>query len=357
MSGRDLLRSGSRIALPWAVAIGCIAWAFRVVPFEQCLAALRNARLSTFLPLALAAVAAWFLIESAAYAYTFSRFDTRLSFRDARSLRALTYLLTIVHWHLAKAAVVFRLHTAHGVGLVAATSTLLLYQMIGTLVLALLATLGALTLPPLEGRFEIAALAASAAGVLVAILVLLRSDAPRHAGLDALRALPILRAHRRLSFRDVAVIGLAKASYQLIFVFVYFAGLRTFGLSPSFAHVLVATPVLQAIGGLPIAPAGFGTQQAAILFLFADPALAGADGPALLAFGFSLPITTLVARCLLACLYLGDLSRVPTTTSPSSGPADRDAAAGLARSETANDASSARDSVPTSPSAQTRNDP
>lgn len=103
------------------------------------------------------------------------------------------------------------------------------------------------------------------------------------------------------------MIGGAKIAYQFVFVGVYAIGLRAFGLSPSLAHVMVATAILQAVGALPISPAGFGTQQAAMLFLFSDPAAGGADGPAILAFGFSLPITTMVMRGLLACLYLGDL--------------------------------------------------
>ena len=46
-----------------------------------------------------------------------------------------------------------------------------------------------------------------------------------------------------------------------------------------------------------------------MLFLYSDPALAGADGAAILAFAFSLPITTMVVRGLLALCYLPDLSR------------------------------------------------
>lgn len=298
----------ARRVLPWLVAVGCLVWAFRIVPIADCLAALRGARLEVFLPLALSAVATWFLIDSAAYAYAFSRFNTPLSWRDARALRALTYLLTVLHWHVAKAAIVLRLNTTHGVGLVAGASTLLLYQTIGMLVLALFAIVGAWVLPPGGPRDELLTLAGLFAAGLLAALFLLRRDGPRIALLDTLRRAPLLRAHHDVGLRDVLVIGSAKAAYQALFVFVYFVGLRAFGLSPSLVDVLVATPILQAIGGLPIAPAGFGTQQAAILFLFSSPEARGSDGPALLAFALALPITTLTARCGLACLYLGELS-------------------------------------------------
>jgi Lysylphosphatidylglycerol synthase TM region len=314
----------ARVAIPWIVAAVCLVWVFRVVPFEACVAALRRARLALFLPAAVGAVVLWFTIESAAYAYTFSRFNTRVRWREARSIRALSYLLTVVHWHLAKAAVVLRLHTTHGVGLVAATSTLLLYQMIGLLTLALLTGAGAIALrfsaagfsrTPVAPESVLVAAGLLAAGMIAALL-LLRFDRPRLPGLATLRAIGLFASHRRVSWQDVFVIGAAKVAYQLVFVGVYAIGLRAFGLSPSLSHVMVATAILQAIGGIPISPAGFGTQQAAMLVLFSDPAANGSDGPAILAFGFSLPITTMVVRALLACLYLGDLR--DTTGSSSS---------------------------------------
>lgn len=306
----------ARRGLPWLVAVFCLAYAFEVVPFRACLEALRQARVELFFPIATTAVLLWFLLESAAYARLFSRYNAPLSWREARSLRALTYLLTVIHWHVAKAAVVLRLQSTHGIGLVAGTSSLLLYQMLGIVILALFAGVGALLVPEMPGAREVATAALALAAGTTAALVLIRSDAPRLPLLDELRALPLFRSLRRVELADVAILGLLKTIYQLVFVLVYAIGLRAFGLSPSFFEVMVGTAVLQAVGSLPISPAGLGTQQAAMLLLFSDPAAKGADGPALLAFAFTLPITTMTLRALLACLYLGDLARPASGASP-----------------------------------------
>jgi hypothetical protein len=299
----------ARRVLPWLVAAGCLAYSFAVVPLDECWATLRRSRLELFVPLAVASVLVWFALESAAYAYAFSRFnDARLSWREARSLRALTYLLTAIHWHLAKAAVVVRLGASHGVPLLASTSTLLLYQMIGVLVLALFAAAAAPFLPSSDAIHAIALASLAVASAVSLALFLIRSDRPRVAWLDELRGLSLLQAHRRLALRDLAILGLSRAAYQLVFVLAYYYGLRAFDLAPSFSHVMVATPLLQAVGSLPIAPAGFGTQQAAMLLLFSDPEARGRDGAAILAFGFSLPIFTMLLRAGLACIYLGELS-------------------------------------------------
>jgi len=333
-------RTGSKIAmiarvlLPWLVAGGCLVYAFEMVPLGECIEALRRARPALFLPLALAAVLTWFALESAAYAYTFSRFNLPLSWRDARSIRALSYLLTAIHWHFAKAAVVLRLNATHGVGILAATSTILLYQMIGILVLTVFAGIGALFLPPSAGPVQVSLGAlALAVGLLIAF-VLIRSNRPHLRLLDELRAMTLLQAHRKLEIRDVVIIGGLKVAYQLIFVLVYYFGMRAFGLTPAFSLVLLATPILQAVGSLPIAPAGLGTQQAAMLFLFSDPAARGADGAAILAFGFSLPITTLMARSLIALCYLPDLTRTGPGAA-GSGAAASNPAAGPSASSTA----------------------
>lgn len=306
------MRSGVDVAkrvLPWLVAAGCLGYSFAVVPLDECWATLRQADLALFVPLAVSCVLFWFALESAAYAYAFSRFaDARLSWREARSLRALTYLLTAIHWHLAKAAVVVRLGSTHGVPLLASTSTLLLYQMIGVLVLAVFAAIGAPFLPASDAIHEIALASLSVAATVALGLFLIRSDRPRLAWLDELRGLSLLQAHRRLELRDLAILGLSRAAYQIVFVLAYYFGLRAFGLAPTFSHVMVATPLLQAVGSLPIAPAGFGTQQAAMLFLFSDPEAGGGDGAAILAFGFSLPLFTMLLRAGLACVYLRELS-------------------------------------------------
>ncbi|MEZ4334257.1 MAG: YbhN family protein [Myxococcota bacterium] len=299
----------ARRLLPWLVAVGCLAWAFAVVPVEALLEALAQASLERLVPLAVVAVVVWFLLESAAYAYAFSRFNAPLSWREARSLRAVTYLLTVIHWHVAKAAVVLRLHATHGIGLLAGTSTLLLYQMVGILVLAVFATIGAVFRPSLPAAREV--LIAALLLVLGTLIGfgLLRADRPKIGLLEELRRLTVFQAWRQLELRDLAMLCALKAAYQLVFVLVYWLGLRAFDVALSFPHVLVATALLQVVGGLPIAPAGLGTQQAAMLLFFSDPRRAGTDAPAILAFAFVLPFTTMVLRALLACLYLGDLAR------------------------------------------------
>ena len=72
-----------------------------------------------------------------------------------------------------------------------------------------------------------------------------------------------------------------------------------------------ATPIVLMAGGLPITPAGLGTQQA-LLVLFLAP---WAPEAKLLAFGFVFPIAILLVRLPLGLLYLSDLRALRAASS------------------------------------------
>ncbi|MCP5067884.1 MAG: hypothetical protein GY946_15090, partial [bacterium] len=101
---------------PWIVAIAIFAWLFSEVPVEDAWAATRQARLELFLPVMAVAVVLWFSIDSAVFAYLFTRFNALLPWAEARSLRGLTYLLTPINWNLGTAAVILHLRTSKGIG-------------------------------------------------------------------------------------------------------------------------------------------------------------------------------------------------------------------------------------------------
>jgi uncharacterized membrane protein YbhN (UPF0104 family) len=286
--------------LPWLVALAIGGYVFHVVSLGEAWSALLGARLEILIPVVLGTVLCWFLIESRAYAYVFSRFNTPVSWQEARALRGITYLLTPIHLSLGKAALVLRLRMVKRVPLVEGASSVALYQTIDAIVLAGLTAMGLLLIPTTP-ETDVARIAAVA--IVVAILVyllLLRIDRPDLRILQAVRRLGIHHAHRRIDFRDVTVIVCAKLAYHLIAVAAFYFGTQAFGFDVPFALVLASTPAIEAIGGLPITPGGLGTQQAAMLLFYGGH---GSEA-AIVAFGFSLPIAFMLARSLLGLVYL-----------------------------------------------------
>ena len=281
-----------------------VAALFLRVPFSEAWQALRHADLARFTPLVILAAFTWFAIESLVFSCLVSDLFSVLRWREGLALRGFTYLLTPIHWNAGKAAVVWRLHTKRGVPLVEGTSAILLYKTADAFLLALLALVGLLSLPasPLRLRAALAALALLL--LLTLYAALLRVHHPGFEILDRLRALPLHSAHRRIRWRTVAQILGLKLVYYLFFVVVYVLGLRAFGVDVAIPTALAATPVIQMIGGLPITPAGLGTQQAAMLLFFSADAGSDARAPAVIAFAFGFPMLLMAARCAIGLCYL-----------------------------------------------------
>jgi uncharacterized membrane protein YbhN (UPF0104 family) len=279
------------------------------VPIQEAWSVARTSRLELFVPLVFGAVFAWFLIESSAYSYLFTRFNAPVSFKEARSLRGMSYLLTPIHWNVGKAAVILRLRQTKKIPLLESTSAVMLYQAIDGVVLAALATTGLILLE--SQATELAGVRWTTSALVIGILFNLavtRALWPRFRWLMWWRGLSIHHAHRQLDFRDLITIISLKIAYHFMFVLVVYFGVQAFGIELPFALALGATPIIQVVGGLPITPAGLGTQQAAMLYFFGDRFGGGGSEASIVAFGFSLPIALIVGRCLLGLFYVRDLS-------------------------------------------------
>jgi uncharacterized membrane protein YbhN (UPF0104 family) len=291
---------------PWAIAGAIFYYLFSEVPIEDAWDAARSARLELFLPVMLAAVLLWFLIDSAAFAFLFTRFNAQLAWAEARSLRGMTYLLTPINWNLGTAAVILHLRTSKRIGALESTSSMVFYQMIDGMVLASFVALGVALLPASP---EITSLRNGAVGFVLLTVVMLAffmGSWPRWRGVARLRNLGIFRSHREASPGDVALLAVMKTFYFSVFVGVFWLGCQSFGIDLPLKLALAATPAILISGTVPITPAGLGTQQAAMLYFFVPYG----DEASILAFGLTFPVTLIVFRSLLGLRYLKDLPKL-----------------------------------------------
>jgi len=288
------------------VAVAIFAYLFDKVPISDAWAAAQNARLQVYLPVMLVSVALWFWIDSGTFAFLFSRFNAALPWAEARSLRGVTYLVTPVNWNLGTAAVILHLRTSKNIGALESTSSMLFYQTIDGMVLASYALIGSMLLPPSP---EIASLR-NGALLFVAFplvsLILLMGRWPTFRWLERMRKLGLFRTHQAALFSDVLVIAVAKAVYFSVFIGMFVLGGISFGIDLPLAFAVASTPVILLAGGLPITPAGLGTQQAAMLYFYGPYG----DEASIFAFGLTFPVALLGFRMLLGLLYLRDLPKL-----------------------------------------------
>lgn len=301
---RDRVAATARRTAPWAIAAAILWFLFDRVPIADAWIATREARLLEFALVTAVAVTAWWLIESGTLAYLFTRFNARLTWADARSLRALTYLVTPINWNLGTAAIILHLRRSKGIDAMESTSTMLFYGLIDLMVLAMLALVGASTLPASPAIASVQHGAAIAAGFAFGLLVLLMTSRPRWGWLMRFRGAGINSTHRKATVRDVAIVAGVRTCYFGLFVVYYWLGTHAFNAPIPLLLALAATPIILVVASLPITPAGLGTQQAAMLYFFGPY---GSEA-AILAFALSFPVAFIFTRLPLGLLFIRDLA-------------------------------------------------
>jgi uncharacterized membrane protein YbhN (UPF0104 family) len=181
---------------------------------------------------------------------------------------------------------------------------MLFYQTIDLMVLATLALAGASALPASPAIAQVQRAAAIADGFAIAMLAVFMTSRPRWAWLARVRRAGIFSTHREATVRDLAVLVAVRACYFGGFVLYFWLGTHAFQAGVPLLLSLAATPIILVVGGLPITPAGLGTQQAAMLYLFAPY---GSEA-AILAFALSFPVALICTRVPLGLLYVRDLA-------------------------------------------------
>lgn len=299
-------RPGARLlqALPWALAAAILWYLFRRISIGDTWTAAERARLEIFVPCALVAAACWFLLESGAFAYLFTRFNAALSWAEARSLRGLTYLLTPIHWTVGTGAIILHLRRSKGIGAIECTSSMLFYGTMDGVVLGSLALLGIWLMPRSPAIEPVGPLLAGFLALQIAVLALLMAPAPGWAWLRRIRSIQLFRTHRLATWRDAALISAIRAAYFGCFVLFFWLGGRAFQIELPLGFALVSTPLVLAAGSLPITPSGLGTQQAAMLYLYSPYG----SQPSILAFALAFPVALSLARAPLGLFYLRDLA-------------------------------------------------
>jgi uncharacterized membrane protein YbhN (UPF0104 family) len=291
---------------PWAITAAIFYYLFNEVPIADAWEAAQSARLGVFLPSMLAAVILWFLIDSAAFAFLFTRYNKALDWSEARSLRGMTYLVTPINWNLGTAAIVLHLRSSKGIGAVESSSTLVFYQVIDGTVLAGFVALGVMLLPDSPDVISLRNGASIFVVVQFLILAFFIGDWPRFEWCKRVRALGLFQSHRKARARDVFIVMALKSLYFSAFVFVYWFGCQSFGIELPLLLAIASTPAILMAGAMPFTPAGLGTQQAAMIYFYAPY---GTEA-AILAFGLTFPVALLLFRCLVGLLYLKDLPKL-----------------------------------------------
>lgn len=291
-----------RRLLPWALAVGLVAWIAQRVSFAEAWEAAQRANLVLFLSALGVAALYWFLLESRAFSFMFTRFNAPVSWAEARSLRGLTYLLTPINWNAGTAGILVYLRQTKGVSAVESGSSMLLYGAVDGVVIVSLLVVGALLYPASEGMRQALPWVGGFIGLQSVFLVLVMRDSPRWRWLDRVRETRLMQSYRKARLRDLGVLLGIRAAYFGGFALLFWWGTAAFDVHIPIGVVAMTMPIV--MGSAMFTPAGVGGQQAAMLEVWKE----FGDEASILAFAVAFPVGLMLVRVMLGLFYIRDLA-------------------------------------------------
>ncbi len=300
-SAGERTRALIRTVAPWLLAAGLIVWISGRVSWSAAWDAAQEAALVPFAIAMCVAGVYWFLLDSLGYSMLFTRFNAPVSWAEARSVRALTYLVTPINWNLGTAAVVLHLRQSKGIPAAQSTGSMMLYGMVDGLVIVSLLVVGLVFITGDHGMGDALPGAIIFFTAQFGFLALVVTDRPKWRWLERIRGSQLMQSYRRSNFRDLALLFGLRTAYFSGFVGLFAFGTSAFGVDLPLPFTAMSLPLV--LGSAMFTPAGVGGQQAVMLALYAPY---GSE-PAILAFAVAYPVALTVVRMLIGLAYLGDL--------------------------------------------------
>jgi hypothetical protein len=294
--------------IPVAVSIGALAWLFAYggINFHDVVGAMNWDVALILIPsllvyglvsLLIEAKSILWLVESAP-----DNFDTWMAAR----IKSASYLLAVVNYALGIAALTVLLQRRAKLGLGASASVVLLVSSIDLIVVLFFGALGAtamaLTLP--EQREWIVHLTVVTMCIFLGGAVLLRTS--RSLGpLERLRSLTVFNALRTAPLDRLLRVAFVRVMFAISFVAVSGVAFMAFDIHPPIGQLVAGMMVVAVVSAIPIAVAGIGTAQWAVLTTFGNIA----DHSTLVAMSLVLSAGLILLRTAMGVLFAREFTR------------------------------------------------
>jgi hypothetical protein len=313
--GRGPLSIIKRIA-PWAIALLALGWVFRSMDRHQLTLALTHAPIGWFV--AFSGVMLLFNCAADTFAMrsVFSWFGCRVPYWDLFVVRASTYLLAVVNYHVGQAAIVGYLYKARKVPLLRASGWILFIIGVNVGTLFLLSSAGA---SDASGDLKILRAVPLVCGIGVVAYAALLTLKPKFLAERDLLA-PLFQMGIVGHIKGVLV-RLPHVGVLLVW---HFFSLRMFGVQVPVTAALLYLPAYFAVGSLPINVNGFGVAQLVAIAFFAKFAVvapgtvdvAGAQKAAVIAYSLGTSGISIVLQLILGFVALRRATSIGLSPEP-----------------------------------------
>jgi hypothetical protein len=279
-------------SLPYAVALFALVWVFRQVDPQALLSSIRHAPFGLFLIVSATMLVLNLLGDTFAMHRVFTWFGCRVPYRDLVAVRAASYLLAVINYHVGQAAIVGFLYRSCGVPLLQASSWILFIIGINVGTIFLLSAVGAshATLPVIQAI----PIFVVAGAIFYAAILWRRPALLVQRGLLA----PLFQMGVRGHLKGILV----RLPHVAILITWWYVSMHLFHIRLTLAAALLYLPAYIATASLPINVNGLGVAQLVAVHFFAPYAEAPIGAPDVLAAQ-----KAAVTACCLACSIISIL--------------------------------------------------
>ena len=294
--------------LPAAVSIGALSWLFLYggIDFDDLFEAM-TWKIAFVLTPALAVYGALaLLLEARSILLLVECAPHSFNTWTAARIKSASYLLSIVNYTLGAGALTILLQRRAGLRLGESASVVLLISSIDLVVVMVFGAVGATSMAISSPAQRELIVGMTIIAVLVSLggVILLRI--PGSLGpLDRIRSLTVFEALRNTPVERLLRLVVIRLIFSIAFLSVSGAAFLAFDITPPIGQLVAGMMVVALVSALPIAIAGIGTSQWAILEVFGNLA----DGSTLVAMSLVFSAGMILLRTGMGVLFAREFTR------------------------------------------------
>jgi len=289
--------------LPAVVSIGALVWLLNTIEPAALVDALSWKVVAVLVPTLIGYGVVTLALEAASMVLLMSERPEGFGLWTAARIKSASYLLGIVNYTLGAGALTVLLRRRAGIGLGESASIVLLITSIDMLILMIMAAAGTTLVETGAPGVRAGIFALLVVGFVVGMTIL---RMPGNLGpIERLRALTVFEALRTTPLSRLARLAVLRVFFTSSFIALGGAAFVAFGIEVPLSDLVVGMVVVGVVSALPIAVAGLGTGQIAVVEAFGR----FADRETLLALSLVLTAGLLSLRAGMGLLMAREFTR------------------------------------------------
>ncbi|HRS97057.1 MAG TPA: lysylphosphatidylglycerol synthase transmembrane domain-containing protein [Smithella sp.] len=294
--------------LPLAVSGAILAYLFWHIDIRQCINALFNSDMRLYVPAVLVLILATFLLDTQNLAATLKHFHYPLSWKNAFTLRGVTYLIMTIDYSVGMGVLIYYLKKHLGIPVMRSTGLMTFFNGITQKALVYMSIIGLLILSPASALLNNLLMFFIGFAVLDFLFIVALKKLPSRGLALKIKNLNLLKVFHEASWSTYAVLLFWRTVYYSFFIIFFYVAVRAFNMQIPLVALVAYVPIILLVISLPIAPGGFGTAQATMLILFKDYG----NNTEIMAFGLTYTTSILVLRYLIGLSFAKHIKGLPS---------------------------------------------